>query len=279
MPAPHLFWTLLALVALQPLLRVCLRLIARRWRITALERKRGSRVILLLHREETLDVLGFPLLRHAHMEPAEDVLRAIHLTDREVPIDLILHTPPGKALAALQIARALRAHPARVTVFVPHYAMSGGTLIALAADEISMCPHAVLGPIDPQFGAFPAASLIKVAGQKSVDAVDDQTLILADMGRRSVACIREAARELLHGHLPAHQAEALAKVLSTGKWTHEHPIPHGLAKELGLPVSADIPREVVELMRLYPQPTAAPSLGYTPPQRPSASAGELSQPV
>jgi len=43
-----------------------------------------------------------------------------------------------------------------VTVFVPHYAMSGGTLIALTADEIVMDPNAVLGPVDPQIGNMPA---------------------------------------------------------------------------------------------------------------------------
>jgi len=40
-------------------------------------------------------------------------------------------------------------------VFVPDYAVSGGTLIALAADEIVMCEHAVLGPVDPQSANIP----------------------------------------------------------------------------------------------------------------------------
>lgn len=63
------------------------------------------------------------------------MLRAIELTDPSVPIDLIIHTPGGLVLAAEQIARALSRHPSQVTVMVPHYAMSGGTLIALAADR------------------------------------------------------------------------------------------------------------------------------------------------
>jgi len=54
--------------------------------------------------------------------------------------------PGGLVLAAEQIAPALRRHSGTVTVFVPRYAMSGGTLIALAADEIVMDPNAVLGP-------------------------------------------------------------------------------------------------------------------------------------
>src|SRR5439155_9771144 len=56
----------------------------------------------------------------------------------------------------------------KVTVFVPHYAMSGGTLIALAADEVVMSPHAVLGPVDPQRGQYPAASLLRVVARKPV---------------------------------------------------------------------------------------------------------------
>jgi ATP-dependent protease ClpP protease subunit len=54
----------------------------------------------------------------------------------DIPIYLILHTPGGLVLAAMQIARAVESHKAKVTVYVPVYAMSGGTLMALAADEI-----------------------------------------------------------------------------------------------------------------------------------------------
>jgi ClpP class serine protease len=61
---------------------------------------------------------------------------------------------------------------------VPHYALSGGTLIALAADEIVMREYAVLGPVDPQLGQCPAASILKAVARKPVAEVDDQTLIL-----------------------------------------------------------------------------------------------------
>jgi ClpP class serine protease len=45
-----------------------------------------------------------------------------------------------------RFAAALAAHDAKITAVVPHYAMSGGTLIALAADEILLDSHAVCGP-------------------------------------------------------------------------------------------------------------------------------------
>src|SRR6202040_348067 len=128
--------------------------------------------------------------------------RAIHMTDPDVPLDLVLHTPGGLVLAALQIARAVRGQKGKVTVFVPHYAMSGGTLIALAADEIVMSRHAVLGPIDPQLGQSPAASLIKVVEQKPIARIDDQTLAMADVGRKAIAQVKRSASDILKKRLP-----------------------------------------------------------------------------
>src|SRR5439155_17556302 len=134
--------------------------------ISALEKKRGSRVIILIYRQESVNVLGIPVVCYINIDDSEDVLRVIRFTDKNTPLDLILHTFGGLVLAASQIAKAIKRHPAKTTVFVPHYAMSGGTLIALAANEIIMDANAVLGPIDPQLGDFPAASVLRVVERK-----------------------------------------------------------------------------------------------------------------
>ena len=185
-----LFWLFFVFSALQPVLRQQMIDFMRTRKIAQLERSRNSRVILLVHRQETMRFLGFPLARYIDINDSENVLRAIQMTDDDVPLDMVLHTPGGLVLAALQIAQAIRDHKSKVTVFVPHYAMSGGTLIALAADEIVMCKHSVLGPIDPQLGDQPAASLIKVVEQKPVAEIDDQTLIRADIGRKAIAQVK-----------------------------------------------------------------------------------------
>jgi ClpP class serine protease len=269
MSISDLFWLFFVFTALQPVIRKHMTDAMRTRKIAQLERLRKSRVILLVHRQETMRLLGFPLMRYIDINDSEEVLRAIQMTDEEVPLDIVLHTPGGLVLAALQIARAIREHKARVTVFVPHYAMSGGTLIALAADEIVMCKHSVLGPIDPQLGQSPAASLIKVVEQKPIADIDDQTLILADIGRKAIGQVKQAARELLHRQLPDDKAEALAEKLSTGTWTHDYPIWATLAAELGLPVNTNMPKEVMELMSLYPQPVRTQSGGveYLPVPR------------
>jgi ClpP class serine protease len=252
-----IFWLFFMFSAIQPVLRQRMLDAMRMRKIAQIEKLRKSRVILLVHRQETMRLLGFPIARYIDVNDSEDVLRAIQMTDEEVPLDIVLHTPGGLVLAALQIAAAIRDHKAKTTVFVPHYAMSGGTLISLAANEIVMSKHAVLGPVDPQIGRFPAASMIKVVEQKPIAEIDDETLILADVSRKAITQLKKAAQDLLERRLPPDQALALAEKMATGTWTHDYPISAAEAKTLGLPVSADMPKEVFELMSLYPQPVRA----------------------
>jgi ClpP class serine protease len=256
-----LVWLFFIFSAIQPMLQQRMLEAMRVRKISQLEAERKSRVILLVHRQETMRLLGFPVARYIDINDSEEVLRAIQMTDENVPLDLVLHTPGGLVLAALQIAKAVRDHKAKVTVFVPHYAMSGGTLIALAADEIVMCTHSVLGPIDPQLGQSPAASLIKVVEEKPLARIDDQTLILADVGRKAITQVKESATELLQRRLPAERASALAETLATGTWTHDYPIWASTARSLGLSVSTEMPDAVLELMKLYPQPVRSQSTG------------------
>jgi ClpP class serine protease len=261
MSVGDIFWFFFMFTALQPVLRQRMLEAMRTRKIAQLEKQRNSRVILLVHRQETMRFLGFPVVRYIDINDSEEILRAIQMTDNDVPLDIVLHTPGGLVLAALQIALAVRDRNSKVTVFVPHYAMSGGTLIALAADEIVMCKHSALGPIDPQLGQSPAASLLKVIEQKPASEIDDNTFVMADIGRKAIAQVKEAAQELLAHHLSIGEAEKLAERLSTGTWTHDYPIFAAKAKELGLPISTDMPNEVLELMTLYPQPVRQQSSG------------------
>ncbi|PYT38063.1 MAG: hypothetical protein DMF52_00675 [Acidobacteria bacterium] len=261
-------WLFFMLSALQPVLKQRFLEASRQRLIAKIERQRNSRVIVLVHRQETMSLLGFPVYRYIDVNDSEEVLRAIHLTDPTVPLDIILHTPGGLVLAALQIARAIHKHKGKVTAFVPHYAMSGGSLIAMAASEIVMSEYAVLGPVDPQLGQYPAASILKAVARKPVADVDDQTLILADQAEKAVSQVRESVQELLADKCPREKAADLARLLSEGTWTHDHPITFQTAKSFGLPVRSDIPADFLDLMTLYPQPVRRqPSVEYLPGHR------------
>jgi ClpP class serine protease len=263
--AMDIFWMFFMLSALQPIIKQKLLEASRKRLITLIERERKSRVVLLVHRQETMSLLGFPLFRYIDINDSEEVIRAIHMTDSEIPLDLVLHTPGGLVLAATQIARAIFKHKGKVTVFVPHYAMSGGTLLALAADEIVMCEHAVLGPVDPQLGEYPAASILKAAHQKPIAEVDDKTLILADQAEKAIAQMRHEVSELLADKHARENAEEIAKLLTSGTWTHDYPITYERAQTLGLRVRNDMPENIMRLMQLYPQPVRRqPSVEYVP---------------
>lgn len=261
-----LFWIFLIFSTLVPVVQRMMIERARHSLIRRFEKKRGSRLITLIHRQEALSFLGLAFARYIDIEDSEQVLRAIRLTSTETPIDIVLHTPGGLVLAAEQIGHALLRHKAPVTVFIPHYAMSGGTLVALAADRIVMDPNAVLGPVDPQLGQYPASSILRVTQIKSVDEIDDQTLILADVAKKAVAQVNNTVRNILTGNgMDRDKANKLSDALTCGQWTHDYPISFEEAESLGMPVSSDMPEEIIQLMELYPQGSGRrPSVQYIP---------------
>ena len=248
-----------------------------------LERKRGTRLISMIHRQETMSFLGFPIARYIDIEDSEKILRAIRLTPPELGIDLILHTPGGLVLAAEQIAFALKRHKGKVTVFVPHYAMSGGALIALSADEIVMDPNAVLGPVDPQLGtqqaSYAAASIVKALAQPNPNR-DDSTLILGDLAEKALRQVKTSMKKLLLEHHGDADAERIATKLASGEWTHDYALDVEQLRELGIEISEAMPGEVYEIMDLFPQASQRRPgvefipVPYGPQPRPLPAKGE-----
>ncbi|MEM0360918.1 MAG: hypothetical protein QXH46_00700 [Sulfolobales archaeon] len=262
-----ILWVFITVVS--PQLRYSALRRARANIIRALEAMFNSKVITLIHRQERISLFGIPIYKFIDIEDSEDVLRAIRTTPPNKGIVLIMHTPGGLMLAASQIALALKRHPGRKIVIVPHYAMSGGTLIALAADEIIMDPDAVLGPVDPQLGtqmgSLPAPSIVKVVREKGVDKVDDDTLILADIAEKALNQTKDLVRKLLKGKLPEDKVELVIERLVMGKYTHDWPITAEELKELGLNVKTEVPPLIYNLMALYPQEAARrPAVEYLP---------------
>jgi ClpP class serine protease len=244
---------------------------ARKSVLAKLGKTRGTQVITLIHRQETISFLGIPLARYIDIDDSERVLRAIRAAEKDVPIDIILHTPGGLALAATQIAMALKAHPAKKTVIVPHYAMSGGTLIAFAADKIIMDPHAALGPVDPQLGdmqgSYPATSLLAVVGKKKIDEIDDRTLIFAEEARKAMSQMRNLLKKILDGKCGGEKMDGIIEEFVSGKYTHDHPFMAEQAQSLlGECVQTDVPEEVYALMDLYRMEAgrSRPGVEYVP---------------
>jgi ClpP class serine protease len=268
-----LLWLFFILSSLQPAFQRQFLLLQRRRALAVISRRRKATVITLIHRQESMSLLGFPVVRYIDIDDAESVLRAIHETPADRPIEMVLHTPGGLVIAAQQIASALADHQGHVTAVVPHYAMSGGTLISLAADEIVVDPHSSLGPVDPQLGEFAAASLVAVAERPGDH--EDRTLIMADVGRKAIVQVESFTTRLLERQMDRARAAEAARLLATGVWTHDHPLQAAELTALGLPIRVGIPDEERKLMELYPQPRGrqaaveyAPSPGVPVPAAP-----------
>ncbi len=250
-----MFWLLFFLyLLLWPQMQFRSLQLARAKLLKRIAEKRGSTVITMIHRQESIGLFGIPFYKFISIEDSEEILRAIRSAPKDKPIDFIIHTPGGLVLAATQIAKAIKDHPAETRVIVPHYAMSGGTLIALAADRIIMDPHAVLGPVDPQLGQYPAPSIVRAVEKKGFEKADDQTLILADVAEKAIKQVRDFVYSLLKDRYGDKKARELAQILTEGRWTHDYPITVEHARELGLHVETDVPEEVYALMELYKQP-------------------------
>jgi ClpP class serine protease len=267
----NIWFLLFIFLFLVPMVQRYYLQMARKSVLAKLGKARGTQVITLIHRQETISFLGIPLARYIDIDDSERVLRAIRGAQKDVPIDIILHTPGGLALAATQIAMALKAHPAKKTVIVPHYAMSGGTLIAFAADKIIMDPHAALGPVDPQLGdmqgSYPATSLIEVVGKKKIDEIDDKTLIFAEEARKAMNQMRILLKKILDGKCGGEKLDTIIEEFLSGKYTHDHPFMAEQAQSLlGECVQTDVPEEVYALMDLYRMEAgrSRPGVEYVP---------------
>lgn len=269
----NLIFLAFLMIVLQPLISGRLFALRRAQAIRAIERQRKSRVITMIHRQERRSLFGMNMSNMIGLEDAQSIISAIKATPRDMPIDLVLHTPGGLVLAAMQVARAVEAHPAKVTVFVPIYAMSGGTLIALAADEIVMGEFSMLGPIDPQIMGISAASILAARDAKPVEHVSDLALVLADVSEKATAQVKRGAVEIMTPRMERAAAEALADTLASGIWTHDYALTPQEATELGLAITVGLPQQVLDLMKLYPAPVKQSVVEFLPFEPPGRRMG------
>jgi hypothetical protein len=158
---------------------------------------------------------------------AEDVLEAMaHLPGDEVTV--VLHTSGGCVTSCVMIANALREFETSTAV-VPYMALSGGTLIALNAQQLLMGGSASLSAVDPI-----------VAGQRARHMSDDgKAAGLHALAQEYEAAIGQYVRETLEARLPDATEAELERAMGVfmGEHApHEWPIRRPEVAALGLPV-------------------------------------------
>jgi len=221
-------------------------IIARRAQlIYELEQERGSRVITLIHRKEPWSKGDEE--SEIVLEESEFILQQVRETPPDRPIDFIIHTEGGLTFAADMMAMALKHHPAKVTVMVPFYAMSSGTYIALAADEIMMERYSILAPVEPQIDEMPANSIMAILNRKPIETIADRTILLAESARMETENAREFVKWLVQDKMKEEQASQVANFLVGGFMASTTPITLDVARAIGLNVTEGVPEKVHQL--------------------------------
>ena len=213
--------------------------------IHELEEERGSRVLTLIHRKEPWSAsddepeIGF--------EDSELILQQVRETPPDKPIDFIVHTEGGLTFAADLISMALRYHKGKVTVMVPFYAMSDGTYVVLAADEIMMEKCSILAPLEPLIDDMPATLVMGILKRKPIETISDRTILLAESARMEEENAREFVKWLLIDHMNEEQATQVANFLVGGFMSSSTPITLDVARAIGLNVVEGVPEKVHQL--------------------------------
>jgi len=230
------------------------------WHTRQLSKSVNGSVIRLVHSQPAslLDIFKMPMIS---LDDSYKVLQALRDTPSNKPIHLVLHTPGGMVIAAEQIARALKAHRGETHAYIPQYAMSGGTLVALACSKIHLGRDALLGPLDPQlqiglFDQYPCASLVKALAVENANR-DDKTLVYGDVAKKAIVQMKTTVAEILGSKIGDEKATELAGKLCDGNWTHDYGINYERACSLGIPVDNDLPDKVYKIADALPSSASA----------------------
>ncbi len=103
----------------------------------------------------------------------------IHGLDKNVGLDLILHTPGGDLAATEHIIKYIKTcFHGDIRAIIPQMAMSAGSMMAVSCKSVVMGKQSSLGPFDPQLNGVPCQSAIR----EFYKAVDDVSKNAASLG-------------------------------------------------------------------------------------------------
>ena len=162
-------------------------------------------------------------------------------------IDLILDSGGGKLDSSVKIVNICNQYSNKVNVFVPFYAKSAATVIALSADDLYLGRAGELGPVDP-IVTHPSEEGVFVSAHSVIDAVNFIEQEVSDsavkselasqldiywigFGQRAIEQSRQYLKDIEHG-----DSSEFAKRLVDEYKDHGYPIDRTRCDELDIPI-------------------------------------------
>lgn len=153
--------------------------------------------------------------------------------------DLVLHTPGGEIFSATFIARLLKKYPGKIRAVIPMYAMSGGTILTLACNEIHMGATSCLGPVDPQIGSlfkFGSANAWREVVKKKGNKAEDSSITFDLISQQYTKSIRNQLSELVGDKLSGENKERFLKFMTSGEVEHAYQISPEVLSSFGFDI-------------------------------------------
>jgi len=174
--------------------------------------------------------------------------------DANIPLNIIIHTNGGESDSADTIAVLLKERKGIVNIYIPKYAYSAGTMIALGGDYIYMNWYSVGGPIDAQLdfdhdnelgNDYSTRHIRKLV--KCKEKEDRQFLqgCLADDFHNECEII---LRKLLQDN---DNVEIIIENLLNNNISHGYSYTRSDFEKFGLPIKYDVPDDIMKIFNLY----------------------------
>lgn len=219
------------------------------------EENHETKVIFINHKYENgmYGISFFSSYQALVMEDSKQFIDIMRTLDDDTHITLILNTTGGSLSAAEIIIHSLATHKGKLTTYIPYKAMSAGTLIALASDEIYMDKNAYCGQCDPQiFGGFSACNIIKYCDEfSSSPMIGGFAKLVKSQAETSMNRIKNVVKWINDQKNSGYDIELIEEHLLEGKFDHDMPL---FTKDLEniLPnIKTGIPDDIMDLYKLF----------------------------
>jgi len=221
-------------------------------RLVLFKKKIGKHIMVIKHTNS--DLFSQSMIDRRTLEDIQKAFLKFNGKD----FDLILYTPGGEVFSAVYISRVLNKYPGKIRCFVPTFAMSGGTLLALSTDEIYMNDYACLGSVDPQLGnlfKFGSAKawkhIVKYKGKKA----EDSSISFAMIGEQYTKSIKDIISNLLTDKLSKKDNKRLTDFLVSGNIEHGFNLTKDILKGFGMPIkdiNAETNKQILKIIKYMP---------------------------
>ena len=191
-----------------------------------------------------------------NFEEIDSVMKMFKQIDTTQQINIIIHTQGGISCHSDAIAYLLSNNNFDIHTYVPEYAQSAGTVMAIAGNKIHCNWYSLFSPIDTQLDYVPSTEVddeltfsakhIQNIGNSDDDECIDklQALDAKDHHREDIYI----AKRILKNN---PKKEEIVQKLINSKFSHEFNITYNDMKNMNLPVDLEIEDSIREIFYLF----------------------------